>query len=57
MRCAASLRASGLAVALGEVAERAGRAVVHAEVIDERLVKLDDGRVALASALGCEIGS
>jgi len=55
MRCAAALRAGGLAVALGDVAERAGRAVIHAGVIDERLVKLDDGRVAEASALGREI--
>jgi len=56
MRCAASLRAGGLAVALGEVAERAGRAVIRAEVLDERLVQLDDGRVAEAAALGREIG-
>jgi ATP phosphoribosyltransferase regulatory subunit len=57
MRCAASLRGGGLAVALGDLAERAGRAVIQAEVIDERLVKLDDGRVAEASALGRELGS
>jgi len=57
MRCAASLRAAGLAVALGDVAELAGRAVIHAEVIDERRVKLDDGRVADAAALGPEIDS
>jgi ATP phosphoribosyltransferase regulatory subunit len=57
MRCAASLRAGGLAVALGDVAERAGRAVIHADVVDERSVKLDDGRVADAAALGREIGS
>jgi ATP phosphoribosyltransferase regulatory subunit len=57
MRCAATLRAGGLAVALGDVAERAGRAVIHAEVIDERLVKLEDGRMIEAAALGREIGS
>jgi ATP phosphoribosyltransferase regulatory subunit len=57
MRCAASLRAAGLAVALGDLVERAGRAVIHAEVIDERRVKLDDGRVADAIALGREIAS
>ena len=56
MRCAASLRAGGLAVAMGDVAERAGRAVIRAEVIDERLVKLDDGRVAEAAALAREMG-
>jgi len=57
MRCAAALRAGGLAVALGDVAERAGRAVIAADVIDERLVRLDDGRVAEAAALGGEIRS
>ncbi|MDQ2914900.1 MAG: ATP phosphoribosyltransferase regulatory subunit [Chloroflexota bacterium] len=57
MRCAASLRAGGLAVALGDVAERAGRDVVDAQVIDERFVRLDDGRVAEAAALGREIGA
>ena len=57
MRCAGALRAGGLAVALGDVAERAGRAVIQAEVIDERLVRLDDGRVADAATLGVEIRS
>jgi len=57
LRCAAALRAGGLAVAMGDVAERAGRAVIQADVIDERLVKLDDGRVAEAASLGGEIGS
>lgn len=57
LRCVASLRAAGLAVALGDVAESAGRAVMHAEVIDERLLKLEDGRVADAAALGAELGS
>ena len=57
MRCAAAVRAGGLAVAVGDVAERAGRAVIEAEVIDERLVKLEDGRVAEAAALGREIRS
>jgi ATP phosphoribosyltransferase regulatory subunit len=57
LRCAASLRAGGLAVALGDVAERAGRAVIGAQVIDERRVRLDDGRVADTATLGDEIGS
>jgi hypothetical protein len=57
MRCAAALRAGGLAVALGDVVERAGRAVIHAEVIDESLVKPDDGRVAEAASLGSELAS
>jgi len=57
MRCAAALRAGGLAVALGDVVERAGRAVIYAEVIDESLVKLDDGRVAEAASLGSEVAS
>ena len=57
MRCAAALHAGGLAVALGDVVERAGRAVIRAEVLDERRVKLDDGRVADAASLGGEIGS
>ena len=57
MRCAASLRARGLAVALGDVVERAGRVVIRAEVIDDRFVKLDDGRVAEAASLGTNIGS
>jgi ATP phosphoribosyltransferase regulatory subunit len=52
MRCAATLRGGGLAVALGDVVERAGRAVIHAEVVDERFVKFDDGRVAEAATLG-----
>jgi ATP phosphoribosyltransferase regulatory subunit len=52
MRCAATLRGGGLAVALGDVLERAGRAVIHAEVVDERFVRLDDGRVADAASLG-----
>jgi ATP phosphoribosyltransferase regulatory subunit HisZ len=57
MRCAAALRAGGLAVALGDVAELAGRTVIHADVIDERRVKLADGRMAEALALGGEIAS
>jgi hypothetical protein len=52
MRCAATLRGGGLAVALGDVVERAGRAVIHAEVVDERFVKFDDGHVAEAATLG-----
>ena len=57
MRCSASLRAAGLAVALGDVAERAGRAVVRADVIDERVVRLEDGRIFEAATLAREVGS
>ena len=57
MRCAAALREAGIAVALGDVAERAGRPVIHADVIDDRRVMLADGRVAEAAALAREVGS
>ena len=54
MRCAAALRGSGLSVAIGEVAESAGLTIVNAEVVDERRVKLDDGRVVDAESLARE---
>ena len=43
-----------MSVAIGEVAESAGLTIVNAEVVDERRVKLDDGRVVDAEALARE---
>src|SRR2546427_111951 len=43
LRCTASLRAAGLSVAIGEVAESAGVTVVVAAVVDERRARLDGG--------------
>src|SRR3989442_1566409 len=54
MRCAASLRAAGLSVAIGDVAETAGIALIAAEVVDERRVKLGDGRTLDAADLALE---
>ena len=54
MRCAASLRAAGLSVAIGDVAETAGIALIAAEVVDERRVKLGDGRTIDAATLARE---
>ena len=51
MRCAASLRAAGLSVAIGDVAESAGVTVVVAAVVDERRARLDDGRVLATDEL------
>ena len=55
LRCAAALRASGLAVAVGAVAEPAGLPILVADVVDERSVKLADGRVVSADELAREI--
>lgn len=52
MRCAARVRAAGIAVALGDVVEAAGRPVIRADVVDEHLVRLADGRVIEAVAAG-----
>lgn len=41
LRVAGALRASGLAVAIGPIAESAGRRVVKVEAIDERSVRYD----------------
>ena len=55
LRCAAALRASGLAVAIGDVAEPAGQPLVRAAVVDERTVKLADGRSVDAAQLAREL--
>jgi ATP phosphoribosyltransferase regulatory subunit len=57
MRCAASLRAAGLSVAIGDVAETAGIALVAAAVVDERRVKLGDGRTLDATTLASELAT
>jgi len=57
MRCAAALRAAGLTVAVGDVAETAGIALVTAEVVDERRVKLGDGRTLDADTLARELAT
>ena len=51
LRCAASLRAAGLSVAIGDVAESAGVTVVVAAVVDEGRARLDDGRVLATDEL------
>jgi ATP phosphoribosyltransferase regulatory subunit len=55
MRCAASLRAAGLSVAIGDVAETAGIALVAAAVVDERRVQLGDGRTLDVETLAREL--
>lgn len=55
MRCARALREVGLAVALGAVAETAGAPLVLVEVVDERRVRLADGRVVDARELAREL--
>ncbi|OLC21216.1 MAG: hypothetical protein AUH33_02260 [Chloroflexi bacterium 13_1_40CM_68_21] len=57
MRCAASLRAAGLNVAIGDVAENAGITLVAAAVVDERQVRLDDGRTLDAATLARELAT
>ena len=57
LRCAAVLRSSGLAVAIGDVAEPAGQPIVVADVVDEHTVKLADGRHVEAAALARELAS
>ncbi|HEV8469114.1 MAG TPA: ATP phosphoribosyltransferase regulatory subunit [Candidatus Limnocylindria bacterium] len=57
MRCAACLRAAGLSVAIGDVAETAGIALVAAAVVDERRVKLGDGRTLDAITLARELAT
>src|SRR2546427_7230897 len=49
MRCAASLRAAGLSVAIVDVAESAGVTVVVAAVVDEGRARLADGRKLAAA--------
>jgi ATP phosphoribosyltransferase regulatory subunit len=54
-RVARRLRAAGIAVAIGAVAEPAGLAVVAAEVLDEQRVRLHDGRVTDIDVLAREL--
>jgi hypothetical protein len=44
-------------VAIGDVAETAGIALVAAAVVDERRVKLGDGRTLDATALASELAT
>ncbi|HEY6204496.1 MAG TPA: ATP phosphoribosyltransferase regulatory subunit [Candidatus Limnocylindria bacterium] len=52
---AASLRARGLVVAIGAVAERAGLEIVESTVVDRDRVRLPDGRVVTADQLAQEL--
>src|SRR5437867_6407477 len=54
-RLAAALRAAGINVAIGAVAEPAGQTVIDAAVADERRVTLADGRTVTADALAREL--
>ncbi|HEV8230069.1 MAG TPA: ATP phosphoribosyltransferase regulatory subunit [Candidatus Limnocylindria bacterium] len=54
-RVARRLRAAGIAVAIGAVAEPAGLAIVAAEVLDEQRVRLHDGRVTDIDVLAREL--
>ena len=55
LRCAAALRGAGLAVAIGAVAEPAGQPIVIADVVDERSVRLADGRVMTVDKFAREL--
>ena len=52
---AANLRARGLVVAIGAVAERAGLEIVESTVVDRDRVRLADGRVVTAEDLAREL--
>lgn len=52
---AAALRARGLVVAIGAVAERAGLEIVELAVVDHERVRLTDGRVVTADELAREL--
>lgn len=52
---AARLRARGLVVAIGAVAERAGLEIVETAVVDRDRVRLADGRVVTAAELAREL--
>jgi hypothetical protein len=52
---AANLRARGLVVAIGAVAERAGLEIVESTVIDRDSLRLADGRVMRAEDLAREL--
>ncbi|HEY3218308.1 MAG TPA: ATP phosphoribosyltransferase regulatory subunit [Candidatus Limnocylindria bacterium] len=54
-RLAARLRGAGLSVAIGSVAEPAGQTVLDADVVDDRRVKLKDGRTLTADDLAREL--
>jgi ATP phosphoribosyltransferase regulatory subunit len=54
-RLAARLRAGGLAVAIGAVAEPAGVTVLSAEAIDGERLRLQDGRVVVCDDLAREL--
>lgn len=54
-RLVAALHAAGVNVALGPVAEPAGQTVVDATVVDDRTVRLADGRAVTADALAREL--
>jgi len=52
---AANLRARGLVVAIGAVAERAGLDIVESTVVDRDSLRLADGRVVTAEDLAREL--
>lgn len=52
---AAGLRARGVIVAIGEIAERAGLEVVDATVVDQGRARLGDGRVVTVDELAREL--
>ena len=56
-RVASALRAQGLAVAIGAVAESAGLTVVNAAVRDADRVRLADGREMTPAQLAAELGA
>ena len=55
-RVASALRAQGLAVAVGAVAESAGLTVINAAVRDAERVRLVDGRDVTPAELARELG-
>ena len=52
LRAATALRGAGLAVAIGDVAETAGRAVVRATVVDERHVRYEGATRTIDELVG-----
>lgn len=57
LRVAATLRAGGVAVAIGALAEPAGQPILMARVVDASRVRLGDGRVVTAEELARELSS
>ena len=53
-RLAAILRRRGFSVAIGDAAEAAGLRVIEARVVDDRTVRLADGRTVSAEALDAD---